>query len=108
MKNTLKLTLIIALFCTTAFADGNMGGGGFAPTTTESGGVMGTGTFAPTTTESGGVMGSGGFADGNMGGGGFTDGNMGGGGKTCTGNCAINSENSVMKFIQNYLFSIFG
>lgn len=107
MKNTLKLTLVIALFCTTAFADG----------------VMGTGTFAPTTTGSGGVMGTGGFADGNMGtgtlsGGGvmgtgtFTDGNMGGGGKTCTGNCAIdsrpNNDNSIMKFIQNYLFSIFG
>lgn len=102
MKNTLKLTLIIALFCTTAFADGVMGTGGFAPTTTESGGVMGTGTFSD------GNMGSGGFTDGNMGTGGFNGGVMGTGGKTCTGNCAINSENSVMKFIQNYLFSIFG
>lgn len=106
MKNTLKLTLIIALFCTTAFADGNMGTGGFAPTNKESGGVMGTGGFSD------GNMGGGGFADGNMGSGGFTDGNMGTGGKTCTGNCAIdsrpNNDNSIMKFIQNYLFSIFG
>lgn len=106
MKNTLKLTLVIALFCTTVFADGNMGSGGFAPTTKESGGVMGSGGFAD------GNMGGGGFADGNMGTGGFTDGNMGSGGKTCTGNCAIdsrpNSDNSIRKFIQNYLFSIFG
>ncbi|HQU85253.1 MAG TPA: hypothetical protein PKY59_19085 [Pyrinomonadaceae bacterium] len=29
MKNTLKFALIIALFCTSVFADGNMGGGGF-------------------------------------------------------------------------------
>lgn len=75
MKNTMKLFLTIALFCTTAFADGNMGGGG------------------------------------------FTDGNMGGGGKTCTGNCLVDSrptaetgdsDNSVMKFIEDYLISIFG
>lgn len=103
MKNTLKLTLVIALFCTTAFADGNMGTGTFAPVKP---GNMGTGTFAD------GNMGGGGFTDGNMGSGGFTDGNMGTGGKTCTGNCAIdsrpNNDNSIMKFIQNYLFSIFG
>lgn len=33
MKSTLKLLLIVVLFCGTAMADGDMGGGGgFAPT----------------------------------------------------------------------------
>lgn len=75
MKNTLKFALITALFCTTVFAEGNMGSGG------------------------------------------FTDGNMGSGGKTCTGNCLAenqpkvesnDSKDSVLKFIEIYLISIFG
>ncbi len=64
------------------------------------------------------------FADeGNMGNGGFTDGNMGNGGKTCTSNCFVEnqdvettkndttqkeSDNSILDFVQDYLFSIFG
>lgn len=81
MKNTIKLFFVIVLFCATAFAEGNMGGGGFTG-----------------------------------------DGNMGGGGKTCTGTCIIATETnpdtkksgeadeseSVIKFIQDYLVSIFG
>ena len=72
MKHTVKLFLVIVLFCATAFADG--------------------------------------------------DGNMGNGGKTCTSNCLAanqtatttgnddenSSSNSVIKFIQEYLVSIFG
>lgn len=33
MKSTLKLLLIVVLFCGTAMAEGEMVGGGFAPTT---------------------------------------------------------------------------
>ncbi len=80
MKSTIKLFLVVVLFCSTTFADGNMGGGG------------------------------------------FTDGNMGGGGKTCTSNCLVQnpnvdtkndtdqkqSEDSILDFVKEYLFSVFG
>ena len=33
MKTTLKLLLIVTLFCGTAMAEGEMSGGGLAPTT---------------------------------------------------------------------------
>jgi len=49
MKSTMKLFLLIALFCGTVVADGEMGGGGLAP----------------------GEMGGGGYAPGEMGGGGL-------------------------------------
>ncbi|MCD9186564.1 MAG: hypothetical protein LUM44_09025 [Pyrinomonadaceae bacterium] len=80
MKNTIKFFLVIVLFCSTVFADGSMGNGGFAD-------------------------------EGNMGNG-FTDGSMGNG-KTCAPNttCLSNSStptDSVIKFIQDYLISIFG
>ncbi len=68
-KLTLKLFLVISLFCTTVFA---------------------------------GDMGSGGFAD---------DGDMGSGGKACTENCLIEDqpeENPFVKFVRQYLISIFG
>ena len=72
MKHTVKLFLVIVLFCATAFADG--------------------------------------------------DGNMGSGGRTCTSNCPTpvqstvlpeneketDSSDSMIKFIQEYLVSIFG
>lgn len=85
MKNTIKFFLVVVLFCSTAFADGSMGNGGFAD-------------------------------DGNMGNG-FTDGSMGNG-KNCAPNTTClsnqstvnnaNSKDSMIKFIQDYLISIFG
>ena len=54
--NTFKVLLVLALFCTTAFADGEMGGGGFADS--------GEGTKIVTTrTTEDGEMGGGGLAD---------------------------------------------
>ncbi|MGC2238903.1 MAG: hypothetical protein WA584_22295 [Pyrinomonadaceae bacterium] len=82
MKLTLKLILVVCLFSSVAFADGDMTNGGFTD----------------------GNMTNGGKTDGNMGSGGFTDGNMGNGGR------AVNDPNqadSALTFIQNYLFSIF-
>ena len=50
----------------------------------------------------------------------FADGEMGSGGKTCTSGCLVatqttetetvktETENSFLKFVQKYLFSIFG
>jgi len=59
------------------------------------------------------------LAEGDMGTGGFTDGDMGTGGRTCTQNCQTsdqtiktnkNSEtfDSVLDYIQKFLFEIFG
>ena len=69
MKSTIRIALILALFCATAFADGEMGHGGF---TYE--GEMGTGGKTCTQNCATG--------DGNQGTGGFTEGEMGTGGRT--------------------------
>lgn len=81
MKFTAKLFLVVCLFSSVAFADGNMGSGGYVD-----------------------------------------DGNMGSGGKTCTENCLVSepateptfyytdqiqSDTSILGFIQDYLISLF-
>lgn len=59
------------------------------------------------------------LAEGDMGTGGFTDGDMGTGGRTCTQNCRTtdqtiknnkNSEtsDSILEYVQSFLFEIFG
>lgn len=68
MKNTIKLFLVIVLFFSTVFADGNMGNGKTCPPNTTC--LVDTPTVETTD-------------------------------KT-------DSENSMIKFIQNYLISIFG
>ena len=83
MKLTLKLILVVCLFCSSAFAEGDMTNGGFAD----------------------GEMGSGGFADGDMTSGGKADGDQGNGGLTVND---PNQNNPILIFVQKYLFSIFG
>ncbi len=78
-KLMLKLFLVISLFCATAFADGNMGSGGFADD-----GNMGTSGYTE------GEMPNGVVAD---------DGDMGAGSLT---------DNQILRNVCDYLFSIFG
>ncbi|MGI9056184.1 MAG: hypothetical protein ACR2F2_10335 [Pyrinomonadaceae bacterium] len=78
-KLMIKLFLAISLFCATAFADGNMGSGGFADD---------------------GNMGSGGYTEGEMPNGTVADdGDMGAGGLT---------DNQILRFVRDYLYSVFG
>ena len=80
MKLTLKIFLVICLFSSITFAEGEMGTGG---KTCSPGQTCVTG-------------------DGEMGTGGFTDGNQGNGGR------AVNDQSeSILTFIQKYLISIF-
>ncbi|MBC7900125.1 MAG: hypothetical protein H7070_08740 [Saprospiraceae bacterium] len=78
MKNTMKVFLVVALFCSTAFADGDMGSGGFAE------GDMGSGGKTVTTGEP------------------CIPGDMGSGGKTCTGN------RSIFESVQEFIAELFG
>ena len=80
MKNTMKVLLVIALFCSAAFADGDMGAGGFW---------------------------SGDDTTANL------DGDMGAGGKTCPQGqtcliAASEADESMLKFIKDYLASLIG
>jgi hypothetical protein len=94
MKLTIKILLVICLFCSVALADGEMGSGGK--------------TCPPQTTclDSDGEMGSGGKSTAiktedtaSL------DGEMGSGGRTVNDQT---QNDSVLTFIQNYLISIFG
>ncbi len=66
-KNTLKILVLVALLCPAAFADGDMGGGGFVGC--EDPAHPGTIIECP---------------EGDMGGGGRSKGDMGGGGRMST------------------------
>lgn len=88
MKNakaiTVKTLLVIAMLVTPAFADGDMGGGGFANYETSSCKSGSTNTL-----------------DGDMGGGGLT-GDMGGGGL-----CSANEDESFMDSIIREMSDLF-
>lgn len=99
-KLTIKLFLIASLFVSAALADdGHMPGGD---------GYSGNSNNSVCVTDDGHMPGGDSADDGHMpGGDSADDGHMPGGDGVTSSNCST-SEDSILKFVKNYLYSMFG